>query len=112
MKNDKIFLAPECLGDKIELVAVNPDMYVNGIRQSQPVGYAYDVILREHESDKLRVHIAGPQQLEAPLSGFGELVVFEGLRVRPYVNRSSGSLAFSASADSIKVAPKSTTAKT
>lgn len=102
MKNSDIYLAPECLGHRLELVAVTPDLYVNGVRQPDPVGYSYDVLLREHASDKLRVHISGKQQIDEPLSGHGVFVSFSGLKVRPYVNRSTGALAFIANADEIK----------
>lgn len=102
MINSKIFLSPECLGRNLELVAVTPDMYVDGVRQQSPVGYGYDVLLRDHASDKLRVHIAGKQQMDEPLSGHGVFVSFSGLKVRPYVNRSTGALAFIANADEIK----------
>lgn len=102
MTAEKIFLAPECLGTSIELVGVAPDYYVAGIRQQEPVGFKYDVLLREHKSDKLTVKIPGPKQMEEPLSGFGTLVAFEGLKVRPYVNRAAGTMAFSATAEKIK----------
>lgn len=102
MNNDKLYLAPECLGTSLELVGVSEDYYLNGVRQSEPVGFKYEVLLREHKADKLTVRIPGSKQMEEPLNGFGTLVAFEGLKVRPYVNRSTGMLAFSAAADKIK----------
>lgn len=104
MISEKIYLAPECLGTSLELVGVTPDYYSGGVRQSEPVGYKYDVLLREHKADKLTVRIPGPKQMEEPLSGFGTLVGFEGLKVRPYVNRAAGTMAFSATAEKIKPA--------
>lgn len=102
MNNNIIYLAPECLGESIELVGVTPDMYVNGVRQDEPVGYRYDVILRDHHCDKLSVHIAGKQLMDEPLSGQSLAVVFDDLRVRPYVNRTTGKLAYTATAAGIK----------
>lgn len=102
MVNEKIYLAPECVGSSIELVGVSPDYYSGGVRQTEPVGYKYDVLLREHKADKLTVKIPGPKRMEEPLSGFGTLVAFEGLKVRPYVNRATGTMAFSATAEKIK----------
>lgn len=102
MISEKLFLDPDCIGKNIELVGVTPDYYADGVRQSEPVGFKYDVLLREHKCDKLTVKIPGKQQMEEPLSGFGIPVSFEGLRVRPYVNRVTGMMAFSATAEKIK----------
>lgn len=102
MITEKIFLAPECLGNNLELVGVTPDYYSAGVRQQEPVGFKYDILLREHKADKLTVKIPGPKQMEEPLSGFGTLVLFDGLKVRPYVNRATGTMAFSATAEKIK----------
>ena len=105
MNTQKIFLDPACLGDQLELVNVTADYYGDGReKQPQPVGYRYSVLLRAHESDKIIVKIAGQQQMDAPLSGAGVMVKFDGLRVRPYVSRSTGQLAFTASADAIRPA--------
>lgn len=104
MKNDKIYLAPECLGKSIELVAVTPDMYADGVKQAEPVGYTYEVLLRDHRADKLKVHVSGAKQMDDPISGEGIMVRFDELRVRPYVNRVTGQLAYSATATSIKPA--------
>ena len=69
MNTKELFLAPECLGVQIELVDVTADYYGDSReRQAQPVGYRYSVLLREHASDKIVVKIAGPQQMEAPVS--------------------------------------------
>lgn len=103
MNTNMIYLAPECLGTQIELVEITPDYYGESReRQAQPVGYRYSVLLREHASDKIVVKIAGPQQMEAPVSGAGVMVRFDTLRVRPYVNRATGQLAYSATAAGIK----------
>lgn len=99
---DKLFLANESLGSALELVAVSPDMYNNGVRQSTPVGYIYDVLVREHASDKLRVRIAGAQQMETPLNGFGVPVTFTDLKVQIYNNRNAGTIGFKAYAKAIK----------
>lgn len=105
MNTKELFLAPECLGVQIELVDVTADYYGDSReRQAQPVGYRYSVLLREHASDKIVVKIAGPQQMEAPVSGAGVMVRFNELRVRPYVNRATGQLAYSATATGIKPA--------
>ena len=102
MNSEKLFLAPECLGTNIELVGVTPDYYSGGVRQQEPVGFKYEILLREHRADKLTVKIPGVKQMEEPLSGFGTAVTFEGLKVRPYVNRATGTMAFSATAEKIK----------
>lgn len=102
MISDKIYLDIACLGKTLELVGVSPDFYADGARQPEPVGYKYDVLLRDHKSDKITVKIPGAKQMDEPLSGFGTPVVFEALKVRPYVNRVTGTMAFSASAERIK----------
>lgn len=102
MISEKIYLAPECMGSSIELVAVTPDYYSGGVRQPEPVGYKYEVLLREHKADKLTVRIPGAKQMDEPINGFGTQVTFEGLKVRPYVNRATGTMAFSATAEKIK----------
>ena len=102
MINEKLFLASECLGSSLELVGVTPDYYSNGVRQAEPVGYKYEVLLREHKADKLTVRIPGAKQMEEPLSGFGTPVAIEGLKVRPYVNRATGAMAFAATAERIR----------
>lgn len=105
MNTKELFLAPECLGVQIELVDVTADYYGESReRQAQPVGYRYAVLLREHASDKLIVKIAGEKQMEAPVSGAGVMVRFDALKVRPYVNRVTGQLTYSATATSIKPA--------
>lgn len=103
MDSTKLFLAPECLGKNIELVDVRPDYYGNTkVQHAEPVGYRYIVLLREHASDRLTVKIMGPRQIDAPLTGTGIMVAFDGLRVWPYVSRDTGKLAYSATADAIK----------
>lgn len=105
MNTNMIYLAPECLGTQIELVEITPDYYGDSReRQAQPVGYRYSVLLRGHAADKLVVKIPGAQQMEAPVSGAGVMVRFDALRERPYVNRATGQLAYSATAAGIKPA--------
>ena len=105
MNNSLLYLSIACLGAAIELVEVTPDYYGSGReKQPQPVGYRYAVLLREHGSDKLIVKIPGAQQMDAPLNGTGVMVTFDDLRVRPYVNRGTGQLAFTATAAGIRPA--------
>ena len=56
-----------------------------------------------HRYDKLTVKIPGTQLLECPVSGNEPQVAFEGLKVRPYVDR-TGRMAYTASATSVRVA--------
>ena len=108
MNLSNIYLAPECLGTRIELVDITPDYYGSGHeKQPQPVGYRYTVLLREHGCERLIVKIVGPQQMDAPLSGNGVMVSLADIRVRPYVNRTTGQMAFTASAKGIKPAGSS-----
>lgn len=95
-----IYLDVESLGKQMMLVAVTPDMYLNGQKVAEPVGYRYDVCLRAHGMDKLSVRIPGAQLIEAPTPEQDLYVRFDGLRVRPYVG-SNGRLAFTAHATGI-----------
>lgn len=100
MNTREIRLDNNCLGKQMLLVAVTPDMYVNGQRVADPVGYRYDVCLRAHGMDKLSVRIPGAQQMDAPAPEADVYVRFDGLVVRPYVAQ-TGRLAFTASATGI-----------
>ena len=102
MINANLYLAPACLGPMI-LVSVSPDYYgTDKERHADPQGHKYEVMLPAHRYDKLTVKIPGTQQLECPVSGSEPQVVFEGLNVRPYVDR-TGRMAYTASATGIKV---------
>ena len=101
MNTKELRLDNACLGQQMLLVAIVPDMYVNGQRVSEPVGYRYDVCLRAHGMDKLSVRISGRQQMDAPLPEADVYVRFENLTVRPYVN-GNGRLALTATASAIR----------
>ena len=95
-----ICLDNNCLGKQMLLVAITPDLYVNGQKVSEPVGYRYDVCLRSHSMEKLAVRIPGAQQMDAPAPEADVYVRFDNLIVRPYVGQ-NGRLAFTASASAI-----------
>lgn len=102
MNVNKLYFAPECFGTQIELVDVTADFYGAGReRQAEPVGYRYAVLLREHAAERLTVKILGTQQMETPVSGTGVMVEFKNLKVRPYINRATGQMAYTAVADAI-----------
>lgn len=111
MDRNSIFIAPECIGTHIELVAVNPSFYdTEGNRHPEVVSTRYEVLLRDHKSERLSVTIPGPAQIDEPLSGYGQMVEFKDLVVRPYakaVSANYATLAFSASAAGIKAVPES-----
>lgn len=100
MNLKEIRLDNTSLGKQMLLVAVTPDMYVNGQRLTEPVGYRYDVCLRAHGMDKLVVHIPGAQKMDVPNPEHDVYVRFDDLIVRPYVGQ-NGRLAFTASASDI-----------
>lgn len=101
MNIKEIKLDNECLGKQMLLVGITPDLYVNGQKVTDPVGYRYDVCLRSHGMDKLSVRIPGAQQMDVPAPEADVYVRFEGLVVRPYVAQ-NGRLAFTASATGIR----------
>ena len=103
MKSKDLYLDNHCLGEKMLLVSVTPDLYINGQRLAEPIGFKYEVCLRAHDMDKLSVKIPGPQQMDAPLPEADVLVRFDGLTVRPYVAK-NGRLAFTSSATAIRPA--------
>ena len=107
MNTREIRLDNNCLGTQMLLVGITPDLYVNGQRMTEPVGYRYDVCLRAHGMDKLSVRIPGGQQMDAPAPEADVYVRFEGLSVRPYVGQ-NGRMAFSASATAIRPVKDST----
>ena len=91
-----------CLGT-FRLVDVVPDFYGSSTeRQKDPQGYKYDVLMPDQKSEKILIKIPGKQLMEVPLSGHEPTVEFEGLVIKPYVDR-NGRLAFSATATGIKV---------
>ena len=102
MINANLYMAPACLGAMI-LVSVVPDYYgTDKERHAEPQGHKYEVMLPAHRYDKLTVKIPGTQLLECPVSGNEPQVAFEGLKVRPYVDR-TGRMAYTASATGVRV---------
>lgn len=75
--------------------------YKDGVRQADVSGYRYVVVLMEHGLEKISVTIPGPQLIE--FDGDYKNVVFDGLKVRPYVGR-DGKLAVTATATGVKFA--------
>ena len=55
-----------------------------------------------HRYDKLVIKILGAQLMDSPVSGNEPQVAFEGLKVRPYVDR-TGRMAYTASATGVRV---------
>lgn len=101
MNNANLYLSPECLGTII-LVSVSPDYYgLDKERHAEIQGYKYEVMLPQHRYDKLVIKILGAQLMDSPISGNEPQVTFEGLRVRPYVDR-TGRMAYTASATGVK----------
>ncbi len=107
MNNSELFIDNHCLGETLQLVAVRPFLSADGKRHDVPIGYTYDVCIRAHQNDKIGVKIMGAQQLEQPSTMQDVYVVFDGLRVRPYVTR-EGRLALTATATGIKPVQRST----
>lgn len=101
MNNNELYLDAKCLGSEMQLVDVRPDMYANGVRQEAPQGHIYDLVLPAHKFDKLSVRIPGEKQMEVPSPMQTVTVEFDGLKVRPYVDR-SGRLALTATASAIR----------
>ena len=102
MISGNLYLAPECLGSMI-LIGVIPDYYgLDKEKHSDPQGHKYEVMLPQHRYDKLVIKIPGTQLLDSPVSGSEPQVVFEGLNVRPYVDR-TGRMAYTASATGVRV---------
>lgn len=98
-----LYLAPECLGATMQLVAVSEDFYANGEKQAKPVGRKYDVLVIAQAYERLTVRIPGDQLVDDP--GVAPVYVeFKDLRVRPYVDR-NGRMAYSAVAEGIHVVP-------
>lgn len=103
MINSKIYIDNRCLG-QMQLVAVTPVYYAGGVRQSSVQSIAYEVVLPEHQYDKLRITISGLEpQIAEPAISETVMVAFDNLRVKPYVRE--GRLAFSATATGIRAIP-------
>ncbi|MCI6273116.1 MAG: hypothetical protein MR611_00415 [Coriobacteriaceae bacterium] len=82
--------------------------YQNGERTDKVAGTFVEVAISNRAYEKLRISLPQLTPLLADGEVFpeGTFIEFDGLRVRPYVNR-SGRLAYTASADAARVvAPK------
>ena len=101
MINSELRLDPGCLGNILQLVEVSPNYYSEGKRLEVPNGYKYAVCVQAHRNDKLSVTIPGAQLMETPSTMTDVYVAFDGLTVRPYVDR-NGRLALTATATGIR----------
>jgi len=99
MKNLQI--APSSLGEHMILTGVSPNYYAqNGVKQENPVGFKYDVVLLDNGYEHLLVKIPGAQQMEPSVSGSTNYVAFENLVLKPYVDHRNR-IAISATATGI-----------
>ena len=89
------------------LVDVRPQfVFADGKRTDEIAGYVYSVVLPALGFDKLSVKIAGAQLMDAPTKGEMIPVIFDDLRVRPYVDNSGKTprIAYSTVATGVKAA--------
>lgn len=100
----KLFIDNSIFGGDMILTAVQPyKVYQDGKPTNQIGGYKYSVVLPKLCYDQLDVKIEGERLFDLS-DGESVAVVFDGLRVRPYVNGGTGRLDFTAQADNIRKA--------
>lgn len=99
MSNAKFFLADNRLAYS----------YENGERGNAPIGVKYEVCDINNSYEKLGVTIEGSTSMLFDTENGAEIppaceVTFMGLVVRPYVNRATNRIAYSAKASGIRLA--------
>lgn len=102
ISNTGLYIDNACFGSGMILTAVKPyKEYQNGTATDNVLGYKYCVVLPARGYEMLEVKIAGEKRLDAA-PGDNVPVVFDSLCVRPYVDRRSNMLAYTAQAGGIR----------
>lgn len=96
----------ECFGPVMIAVGCRPYFaFKDGVRQSTVEGYQYTVVLPKLGYQQINVKVPGECKLEI-IEGKEAHVKFDGLVVRPYVNREAMTLALTATATAVHTVGK------
>lgn len=96
-----LYIDNRCIGGDMILTQVSTDKeYRDGKATDNIIGYKYTVVLPHHGFDHLDIKIAGNKLLDVE-PGDTMAVTVQGLVIKPYVQRNTNKIAFTAKADGI-----------